>query len=106
MACPDGSKFNGFEAAFNNLDIWKAVFCMYATPMGETVVGTLFYGCVSLAIFIKTGSIAIPSLLFIILGGTILSQMLAVVTPFVALIVLLAAPIAATALVWGVDRLG
>ena len=106
MPCPSGGKFTGFEAAFNSLDIWRATYCMYATPMSEAVVGTLFYGAVSLAIFIKTESIGIPAILFIILGGTILAQMLAVVTPFVALIVLLGAPIAATGIIWTLDRLG
>lgn len=106
MPCPSGDKYTGFEAAFESLDLWEATYCTYATPMGPEVVGTLFYGAVSLAIFVKTGSIAIPAILFIILGATLLAEMLAVVTPFIALIVLLGVPIAATAIVWTLDRLG
>jgi hypothetical protein len=108
MSCPSGSKFTAdmFEAAYQSLDIWQAMYCAYGTPLGETVVGTLFYGAVSLGIFIKTGSVGIPAILFIVLGSTILAKMLAVVTPFVALIVLLGAPVAATAIVWSIDRLG
>lgn len=106
MPCPTGAEFAGFETAMNDLDLWRAIYCTYGTPVGETVVGTLFYGGVSLGIFIRTGSIGIPSILFVILGSTIIAQMLSVVTPFIAFIVLLAAPIAATAIIWTVDRLG
>lgn len=88
------------------MDLWQAIYCMYGTPVGEAIVGTLFYGAVSLGIFIRTGSLGIPAVLFIILGSTILAQMLTVITPFVGLVVLLSAPVAATAIVWGLDRLG
>lgn len=106
MACPDGSRFNAsqFDAAMQNLSLWDAGYCAYAVPMGEAVVGTLFYGAVSLGIFIRTGSLAIPSILFLILGATLIGQMLAVISPLVGLIVLVNAPLLATALVWNLDR--
>lgn len=108
MSCPSGERFGveAFRAAFESLDLWQAGYCAYATPLSGAVVGSLFYGAVSLGIFIRTGSIGIPAVLFIILGSTILAQMLSVVTPFVALVVLVAAPLAATSIVWSVDRLG
>jgi len=108
MSCPSGSRFSveAFQKAFETLDLWQAAYCTYATPLTGAVVGSLFYGAVSLAIFIRTGSVGIPAILFIILGSTILAQMMAVVTPFVALIVLLAAPLAATSIIWTIDRLG
>lgn len=106
MSCPSGGIFTGFEAAFQSFDVWRAIYCMYATPLGGAVVGTLFYGAVSLGIVIRTGSLAIPAILYIILGGTITAQMLSVVTPFVGLAVLVTAPLAATAVIWTIDRLG
>lgn len=108
MSCPSGQRYTveAFQKAFENLDLWGALYCSYATPLTQAVVGTLFYGAVSLAIFIRTGSIGMPAVLFIILGATILAQMMAVVTPFVALIVLVGAPLAATAIIWNIDRLG
>lgn len=108
MSCPSGDRFTveAFEKAFETLDLWQAAYCAYATPLTGAVVGSLFYGAVSLAIFIRTGSIGIPAILFIILGSTILAQMMAVITPFVALIVLVSAPLAATGIIWSIDRLG
>lgn len=106
MSCPSGDRYTQFAEAMANFELWSLFYCSYATPLGEAVVGTLFYGAVSLGIFIRTGRIAIPAVLFIILGSTILAQMLAVITPFVALVVLLAAPVTATAIIWGIDRLG
>lgn len=106
MSCPSGPRFTGFEHAMQSLDLWTALYCMYGVPMGEAIVGTLFYGAVSLGIFIRTGRVGIPAILFIILGSTILAQMLTVVTPIVGLVVLLGAPVAATAIIWGLDRLG
>lgn len=108
MSCPSGERFTveAFQRAFESLDLWQALYCTYAVPIPAAVVGSLFYGAVSLAIFIRTGSIGIPAVLFIILGGTILAEMMAVVTPFVALVVLVSAPLAATAIIWSIDRLG
>lgn len=106
MACPDGSRFTGFMTAMQDLDLWQAGYCMYATPLGEAVVGSVFYGAVSLGIFIRTGSLTIPAILYLILGTTITARMLSVVSPMVGLIILLVAPILLTALIWNVDRLG
>lgn len=108
MSCPSGSRLSvdAFETALDALDLWQAGYCAYATPLGAAVVGTLFYGAVSLHIFIRTGSVGIPAILFIILGGTLLGEMLAVVSPFVALIVLVSAPLLATGIIWTTDRLG
>lgn len=106
MTCPDGARFDGFGDALSSLDIWEAGFCMYATPMGPEVVASLVYSAVMLGMFLRTQSVAIPAILFIILGGTMLANMFAVIAPIVAFIVLVSAPIALTALIWTTDRLG
>jgi len=108
MTCPSGGLFRAsqFTNAMQNLDLWQAGYCMYATPMSELVVGTVVDGAVSLGIFISTGSLVIPAVLYIILGSTITFQMLSIISPLIGFLVLLVAPIAATALVYNVDRLG
>jgi hypothetical protein len=105
MACPDGSRYNdALNALDNGFDIWEAAFCTYAVPAGELVVGLLFYGAVSLGIFVRTGSAMIPFILVLILGGTILAQMAAIVSQFAAVIILIAAPIIISILVFQLDR--
>jgi len=89
-----------------NLDLWEAGYCTYATPLGGLVVGTVFYGAVSLGIFIRTRSLVLPAVLYIVLGSTLTFQMLSIISPLIGFLVLLVAPIAATALVYNVDRLG
>lgn len=106
MACPDGARFTAeaFDAAMQNFSLWDAGFCAYATPLGELVVGTVVYVAVGLNIFIRTGSLIIPFVLMLLLGGTIFAQMLAVINSFAALIILVVAPVVVTALVFLLDR--
>lgn len=105
MACPSsGPRYTEALDAISNFQLWDAVFCTYAVPAGAEVVGLLFYGAISLGIFIKTGSVIIPFILILILGGTVLAQMMAVISSFAAIIVLLGAPIVITLLVIKLDR--
>lgn len=106
MACPEGARFTAqaFRTAVENFDLWDAGFCGYATPLGELTVGTLFYGAVSLNIFLRTGSLIIPFILVLILGGVVLAQVYAVINSFAGLLIVVAAPIIATTLVYAVDR--
>lgn len=106
MPCPTGPRFDTFFDALAEFNLWEAFFCSYGTPLGELVVGTVVYGAFSLGIFVTTGSIMIPFLLFLILGGTVIGQMLAIISDFVALLILFSAPIVVTALIFMVDRRG
>lgn len=104
MACPSGPRYTGALEAMKGFHLWEAAFCTYAVPAGELVVGLLFYGAVSLAIFIRTGSPIIPLILILILGGTILAQMVSIVSSFAAVLILLGAPIVISLLVFNIDR--
>lgn len=104
MGCPSGPRYTGGLEAMNDLKIWEAAFCTYAVPAGELVVGLLFYGSVALSIYIRTGSMMIPFILVLILGGTILAQMVSIVSQFAAVLILLAAPIVLSLLVFQLDR--
>lgn len=106
MACPDGARYAGdaFITAMENLDLWEALFCPYATPLGELAVGSIVYAGFALNIFIRTGSVIVPFILVLLLGGTILAQVYAVISAFAALIILIAAPLVVSALVFLLDR--
>lgn len=108
MACPSGSRFTAemFQTAFENFELWDAMFCGYAGPLGEVLVGTIIYSAFALNIFLRTDSVMIPFVLAMILGGTILAQMFAIINAFVGLIILIAAPLVISALVFSVDRRG
>lgn len=106
MACPTGARYaaDAFQTAMENLDLWEAGFCAYGTPLGELVVGTLVYSAVGLNIFIRTGSLIIPFVLMLLLGGTIFAQMLAIISTFGALVILVVAPLLVTAFAFMLDR--
>jgi hypothetical protein len=104
MACPDG-RFGAdlFIAAMNNFELWEAMFCPFAGPLGQLIVGTIVYSGFGLNIFIRTGSMIIPFVLILLLGATVLAQMMAIISTFAGLIVLFAAPLVVTALVFTLD---
>lgn len=59
---------------------WKfiqAFTCSYANTVGLLVLGMMVYGGVSLSIYIRTGSVVIPSVLLLLTGGVVLSQVAA-----------------------------
>lgn len=107
VECPDG-RYSAelFHAAMEEFAVFEAVTCTYGAPLGVMVVGTLFYSGVALNIFLRTGSVMIPFVLALVLGGTIFAQMFAIINAFVAIIILLAAPMVMAGLIFLVDRQG
>lgn len=108
MACPVDGRFTAdlFQTAMKNLDLWEAFFCAYGSPMGEIVVGSILYAGIGLNIFIRTGSALIPFVLMLLLGGTILAQMFAVISSIAGIIILVVAPLIVTGIVFAMDRRG
>lgn len=108
MACPDGARFStdAFQTAMENFELWDALYCPYATALGELAVGSIVYAGFALNIYIRTGSIMIPFILVLILGGTVLAQVYAVISVFAGLIILIGAPLVVSGIVFLVDRRG
>jgi len=108
MACPDGARFTSdmFQTAVENFDLWEAGFCAFGTPLGDLAVGSIIYAGFGLNIYIRTGSAILPFILILILGGTILAQVWAVINAFAALLILVSAPLVLSAFVLMIDRRG
>lgn len=105
MACPDGPFTSEmFNQAMQQFNLWEFTICPYGGPMSILLVGTVLYSGISINIFTRTGSIMIPFVLAMILGGTVLAQTLAIINSFAAVIILVGAPLAVSALVFSVDR--
>lgn len=104
MPCPSGRfTADAFRTAMENFELWKAAFCPYGAPLGELVVGTLIYGAFALQLFIRTGSVILPFILMMILGATVLGQMLGVIGAFAGIVILVVPPLIATAMVYLMD---
>lgn len=67
----------------------KAITCTYANEAGFLVVGLLFYGGILTAIYATTDDIRIPSVLILLTGGAILSQIAAPGLTIAAIMLLL-----------------
>lgn len=108
MACPEGARYTTelFKNATEALDLWELGTCAYGTPLGEAAVGSIVYSGIALHIFIRTGSVMLPFVLALTLGGTVLAQMFAVIGVFAAALILLTVPVVLTAYVYLLDRRG
>lgn len=67
----------------------EAITCTYANEAGFLVTGLLFYGGIMTAIYATTDDIRIPSVLILLTGGAILSQVAAPGLTIAALMLLL-----------------
>jgi len=67
----------------------KAFSCTYANSAGFLVTGMLVYGGIMIAIYATTDDIRIPSVLLLLTGGAILSQIAAPGLTVAAIVLLL-----------------
>lgn len=77
----------------------EALACPYINSMGLVVFGTLMYGAVATSIYIRTGNVAIPTILLFLTGGVVLQQVAGPGVGIATLLVLLTVPLALV-LVW------
>jgi len=106
MACPEGARYSTdmFMEAMETMSLWEALACPYGTSLGMAVVGTIVYSAFALNIFVRTGSVIIPTILVLILGGAIVGQMVGVISTFVGILVLVVAPLTVSALIFLLDQ--
>jgi len=67
----------------------KAFTCTFANSVGLLVAGTLVYGGIGLFTYVRTGSIIVPFVLLVLVGGAVLSQVAGVFTTAATLLFLL-----------------
>jgi hypothetical protein len=68
---------------------FKAATCVYANPIGFLIVGMIFYGSVAVPIYLRQNSIVIPTVLLLLTGGVVMSQVAAPVTTLVTIMLLM-----------------
>lgn len=67
----------GFVDYLTNFEFWKAVTCPYANSVGFLTLGLFVYGSISVPIYLTTGTIIIPAVLLLLVGGAVLAQIAA-----------------------------
>jgi hypothetical protein len=79
----------GFIDYLLNWQFFKAATCVYANPIGLLVVGMIFYGSVAVPIYLRQNSVVIPTVLLLLTGGAVMSQVAAPVTALVTIMLLM-----------------
>jgi len=84
--CTPGS---GFEQRLAGpFKFFEAFTCQYADPVGFLTTGMIVYGGILLSIYLTTGSIVLPAVLLLVVGGAVIGQLAAPSMIFVVLIIL------------------
>lgn len=91
--CSEGA---GFADYLGDFEFINAVVCV-ASDLGGglATVATLVMGGIALSIYIRTGSVALPAVLVLLTGGSVLSLL---ATPAIALATILVLVFGATAI--------
>lgn len=87
QVCDPGMDFGDY---MRNFEFIKAATCAYFVTAGMLVTGLLVYGGISLKIYIQTGSVIIPFVLLLTIGGAAMTQMAGIVSAFAMLLLLVA----------------
>lgn len=77
----------GYLKDFNFVE---SIVCTYANSAGFLVTGLFVYGGIMIALYSTTDDVRIPSVLILLTGGAILSQIAAPALAFAAIILLMA----------------
>jgi hypothetical protein len=72
MACSDYNTYWEFMA---NWQFFDAVYCLYGEQVGFFLFPLLAYGALATALYIFAGSLIMPLVLTIILGGVVVAQL-------------------------------
>lgn len=77
-----------FQERLLDWDFTEAFTCQYGDPIGFYTVGMIVYGGILSSIYLTTGSVVLPAVLLLIVGGAVIGQLAAPAMPFVVLIIL------------------
>lgn len=71
-----------------NFQFIKAFTCTYFTTAGMLVTGLFVYGAIGISIYIRTGSVVLPAILTLLVGGAVIGQVAAPATAVLTVLVL------------------
>ena len=101
MACSDYDTYLEF---MQNEQFFEAVYCVFGDSVGVLLFPLLVWGAMGSALYIFSGSLIMPLVLTIILGGVLVVQLPAGPVQFVAAVVLFGIALGGYALVRRLDQ--
>lgn len=101
MACGDYTEYWEF---LTNGQFFDAIYCPYGDLLGGVVLALLFFAPSAMALYIYSGSIILPFVLFLILGSVVIVQLPGAATTIVGAVALLVIAIVGTAMILKMNR--
>jgi hypothetical protein len=87
-ACGDLTGSTPYWDALRRFNFGDAFVCPFWDTVGQLATGLLVWGAISTAIYIVNGSIIIPYILLLLLGGVVLTQVASVGVTLAGVIIL------------------
>lgn len=84
--CDPGMSFADY---MTNFQFVEGVTCVYADVTGFLVLGLIVYTGVAGVSYIRTGSMVMPFILMLLIGGAVISQMASISLAYVVVLMLL-----------------
>lgn len=101
MACTDYDTYWEFMI---NWQFYDAIYCLYGDHVGYLLFPFLVYGALATSLYIYAGSLIMPLVLTIILGGVVVVQLPPGPIRFIAVIVLFGVALAGYLLVQRIEQ--
>jgi hypothetical protein len=77
-----------FRTRLLDWQFFEAFTCQYADSVGFLTTGMIVYGGMLISIYLTTGSLVLPAVLLLLVGGAIIGQLAAPSMIFVVLLIL------------------
>lgn len=100
MACTD---FNSYKEFVVNGQFFDAVWCPFGDVMGGIVFALLFFAPLGISLYIFSGSIILPFVLFLILGSVVVVQLPGLAATLVGGVILLAIALGGTLMIMKIN---
>lgn len=77
-----------YTQALQEFAFGDALVCPFWDQIGQLATGLLVWGAIASAIYVKTGSVMIPYVLLLLLGGAVVSQIASIGVTMASIIIL------------------
>lgn len=101
MACGDYATY--WEFLINGA-FFDAIYCPFGDLLGGVVVALLFFAPLAMGMYIFSGSIILPFVLFLILGSVVVAQLPGAAATVAGAIALLVIAVAGSAMILKVNK--
>jgi len=101
MACGD---YSAYWRYLINGQLFDALYCPFGDLLGGVTLALLFFSPLAMALYIYSGSIILPFVMFLILGSVVVVQLPGAATTLIGAVALLTIAVVGTAMILKINR--